>query len=178
MNIRVAIGIKSFAFAAIASVSGAVAGDLPSPSETAAPNLPLTEAMIDAARSFGKFDVNRDGMIDADEYASQRVVVAHLSRFRRSISIDGQTALDFDLPEDVPMRLGASEKAAIEAVARRDFQVRAFGSAGLETSAWQESQLERFYLADEDGDGVLQGPELVTYVRGVAGQLQAGLPVS
>lgn len=177
MNKSFAIAIKTAVSAGLLMAS-AYAGDADVSDVKVAADLPLTEAMIDAARSFARVDANRDGLIDADEYASQKVVAAQLARFRRAVEIDGQTLLSLPLPDDVADRLGDSEKTAISAVARRDFHVRAFGKDGLDPALWQETRLESFYDADLDGDGVLREAELARYLRAAAGELNAALPSS
>ncbi|MEM9838028.1 MAG: hypothetical protein AAF830_02630 [Pseudomonadota bacterium] len=177
MNKLIAIATKTVVSATFLAAA-AHAGDADVSDVQAAADLPLTEAMIDAARSFARVDSNRDGVIDADEYASQRVVSAQLARFRRAVEIDGQTLISLPLPEDVANRMGDSEKTALGAVARRDFHVRAFGKEGLDAALWQETQLETFYTADLDGDGVLREAELVRYLRAAAGELNAALPAS
>ena len=175
MNKRIKIALSAVTALALAGASQALAGDHDKADAFAA-DLPMTEAMIDAARSFAKVDMNRDGKIAAEEYTSRRVVVAHLARFSRSVAIDGQELVTLVLPDDVPVKLGQSERAALEAIARRDFQVRAFGADGLNASQWQESRLEAFFNADRDGDGVLRDGELASYLKAVAGELSASFP--
>lgn len=179
MNTRFAIALNALlTLAVVTAPSPALAEDLPPTERTTGTVLPVTEAMIDAARSFRRVDINRDGIVDADEYASQRVVTAQLARFSRSVSIEGQHVMTMALPEDVPGRLGDSEKAALDTVARRDFKVRAFGSKGLDAAGWQDARLELFSNADANGDDVLEGAELENYLRALAGQLTASLPIS
>lgn len=177
MNKRIKIALSAVTAFALGGLSFALAGDHDHPmGATVAADLPMTEAMIDAARSFEKVDMNRDGKVDADEFTSRRVVIAQLARFSRSVAIDGQESVTLVVPDDVPVKLGASERAALEAIARRDFQVRAFGADGLNPSQWQESRLEAFFDADKDGDGVLRDDELAGYLKAVAGELSATFP--
>jgi len=177
MNKRIKIALSALTAAAVSVAAPALAEDRFEAGDAATiDQLPVTEAMIDAARSFTKVDMNKDGKIDADEYTSRRVVVAQLARFSRSVAIDGQEDLTLVLPEDVPVKLGQSERAALEAISRRDFKVRAFGAEGLDAAQWQESRLELFFEADRDGDGVLRDDELATYLKAMAGELTATFP--
>jgi hypothetical protein len=135
--------------------------------------VPLTEAMVDAARGFDKIDVNNDGLIDEDEFAGQKLVYAQLARFSRSLTIDGQTPIRVDVPATVPDSIGVSERAALDAVARRDFRVRNLTGPGLTEADWQQARLEPFRRADKDGDGILRGRELAGYAALIAGQISA-----
>lgn len=136
--------------------------------------LPMTEAMIDAARAFAKVDVNKDGIVDIDEFAAQRVVYAQLARFNRHVPVDGRVTVRLPIPENVPESLTGPERAALDAVARRDFQLRAAGAEGLDEARWQDARLETFSLADDNGDGELRGQELAHYARYMAGALSIG----
>lgn len=149
------------------AVFGAVAGEVP-----------MTEAMIDAARAFTKVDVNRDGLVDIDEYASQYVVYAQLARFNRQIPVDGHHTSAIPVPDDIPPTMTASERAGLDAIARRDFHMKVGSNPGLDAAAWQDAKLERFYIADADADGSLAGDELVAYARDVAGVMTSSFPGS
>lgn len=140
--------------------------------------VPMTDAMIDAARSFEKIDVNRDGLIDEDEYAAQRVVYAQLARFNRQIPIDGQSMIRIPVPDDIPNAMGASERAALDAVARRDFHLRAMAKEGLDQAAWQDARLETFAMADDNGDGELRDKELTAYAKLMSGDLTPSIPAT
>ncbi|WP_189576328.1 hypothetical protein [Parvularcula lutaonensis] len=140
--------------------------------------VPMTDAMLDAARAFEKVDVNRDGIIDEDEYAARRVVYAQLARFNRQIPIDGQSLIRIPVPEDIPNSMGAAERAALDAVARRDYHLRVMAKDGLDQSAWQDARLETFSLADGNGDGELRDGELTVYAKFLSGELAPGVPAT
>ncbi|NNU16876.1 hypothetical protein HK107_11160 [Parvularcula sp. ZS-1/3] len=148
------------------------------PFGVATEELPMTHVLVDAARAFEKVDVDKDGLITEDEYAGQRVVYAQLARFNGVIPVDGQTTVRIPVPESLKMPLTVSERAAIDAVARRDYHLHAAGKPGLDQSAWQNARLELFMLADANADDALSGDELGTYARYMAGELSAGLPKS
>lgn len=175
MTKRPSLLIALFA-AGLVSVGSAAAENGPFGSEVL--SLDMTDVMIDAARSFEKIDGNRDGVIDEDEYAARRIVFAQLSRFKGHVVVDGQHTVHVALPEHLQGQMTASERSALETVARRDHQLRAMGAAGLDQSAWQDSALEAFALADLDGDGALVADELAAFAGYRAGSLTAGLPAS
>jgi hypothetical protein len=131
--------------------------------------LPETEVMVDAARAFDKIDMNRDGLIDEDEYAAQRVVYAQLARFNRQIAIDGTVTVRVPVPDEIGESLTSPEKVALDAVARRDYRLRVTGG-GFDRAAWEEARLETFFLNDANGDGELRGKELHAYASYFAGQ--------
>lgn len=164
------------AIASLAPTAHALADGQGDPFGEPARELPLTEAMIDAARTFEKVDVDRNGLVDQDEYAAQRVVRAQLARFNGRVAIDGRGVTHVAVPESVAGPLSPGEQAALDAVTRREFHLRNPDGGGLDRAAWQEARLEPFTLADEDGDGVLKGSELAVYARLVAGDLSASLP--
>jgi hypothetical protein len=137
--------------------------------------LPLGEVLVDAARAFSKVDMNQDGLVDEDEFAAQRVVYAQLARFNRVVPIDGHDVVSIAVPEDVPQSMSTPERAALDAVARRDYHMRVLAEPGLTEQAFSEWRLETFRSADRDRDGVLHEKELDTYARLVAGELSAGI---
>ena len=139
-----------------------------------ATELAMTEVMIDAARSFEKVDRNADGLIDVEEFTSQRVVRAQLARFTRSIPVEGVTTVRVALPTSISNRLTESERAALETVTRNDFALRTSGGEGLTQAQWQDARLETFALADMDGSGTLEGEELVSFVQALAGSIAIG----
>jgi hypothetical protein len=136
--------------------------------------LPETEVMVDAARAFDKIDMNRDGVIDEDEYAAQRVVYAQLARFNRQIAIDGTVTVRVPVPDDIGEQLTSPEKVALDAVARRDYRMRMGDQPGFDRASWEENRLEVFYLSDQNGDGELRGKELHEYAAHYAGQMLSG----
>ncbi|MEM8647907.1 MAG: hypothetical protein AAGF86_16390, partial [Pseudomonadota bacterium] len=118
-----------------------------------------------------------DGIIDEDEFASQRVVYASLARFNGFVTVDGVAPKRVSLGSEKRQPLGEGERASLDAAARRDFQLRLRSDTqGLDQAAWQDLRLEAFALADIDGDGALSGAELDGYAQAIAGSL--GIRVS
>lgn len=146
--------------------------------EVRAESLALTDVMLDAARSFAIVDGDRNGAIDEDEYAARRVVFAQLARFRGHLVFDGQETVEVALPETLRRPMTEPERVALDGLARREFQMRAMGSASLSPSSWQDSLLEPFAEADADGDGCLTGDELAAFAAYRAGALTSLLPAS
>ncbi|MEE4211165.1 MAG: hypothetical protein V2I43_18095 [Parvularcula sp.] len=137
--------------------------------------LPLGEALVDAARAFSKVDMNQDGLVDEDEFAAQRVVYAQLARFNRVVPVDGHDVVSIAVPEAVPQSMSHPERAALDAIARRDYHMRVLAEPGLTQQTWSEWRLETFRSADRNRDGILAGRELDTYAMLVAGELSAGV---
>jgi hypothetical protein len=168
----------SATLAAVAFASLGVAGVASSAPETPAiPQdsfgeeaqlLKLDDVWVDAERTFAKIDVDDDGVIGVDEYAAQAVVYARLARFNGLVVIDGREAVHIPLPSEAGGPLTVSERAAIGAVARRDFYRIAGPSGALTSDDWVALRLERFGAADRNEDGRLRGRELGAFASAVA----------
>ena len=142
------------------------------PSEPAFGNLAeqlvLDDVWVDAERVFGKVDVDRDGLIDVDEYAAQAVVYAGLVRFNGVAVVDGRELIHVGLPTGTEPALPPAERAAIDAVARADFYALADADGAITPRRWVELRLEAFEDADRNDDGQLTGRELERFALDLA----------
>ena len=128
----------------------------------------VDDVWVDAERVFEKVDVNRDGLIDVDEYAAQAVVYAGLARFNGLVAVDGRQTVHVGLPRDERSELGIAERTAIDAVARGDYYALTAERGPLTPRNWVTMQIERFADADRNEDGQLTGRELTRYAMQVA----------
>ena len=128
----------------------------------------VDDVWVDAERVFDKVDVNRDGLIDVDEYAAQAVVYAGLARFNGLIAVDGRQTVHVGLPRTDRSDLGLGERTAIDAVARNDYYALTAERGPITPRNWVTLQIERFADADRNEDGQLTGRELTAYAMRVA----------
>ena len=128
----------------------------------------VDDVWVDAERVFEKVDVNRDGVIDVDEFAAQAVVYAGLARFNGLVAVDGRQTVHVGLPHDGRSELGVAERTAIDAVARGDYYALTAERGPLTPRNWVTLQIERFADADRNEDGQLTGRELTRYAMQVA----------
>ena len=128
----------------------------------------VDDVWVDAERVFDKVDVNRDGVIDVDEYAAQAVVYAGLARLNGLIAVDGRQTVHVGLPHGDRNDLGTAERTAIDAVARNDFYALTAERGPITPRNWVTLQIERFADADRNEDGQLTGRELTAYAMQVA----------
>lgn len=133
-----------------------------------AETLVLDDVWVDAERVFGKVDVDRDGLIDVDEYAAQAVVYAGLVRFNGVAVVDGRELIHVGLPTGTEPALPPAERAAIDAVARADFYALADADGAITPRRWVELRLEAFEDADRNDDGQLTGRELERFALDLA----------
>ena len=135
---------------------------------TPAEALFVDDVWVDAERVFEKVDVNRDGVIDVDEYAAQAVVYAGLARLNGLVAVDGRDTVHVGLPHDGREELGLAERTAIDAVARNDYYAVTAERGAMTPRTWVTLQIERFAEADRNEDGQLTGRELTRYAMQVA----------
>lgn len=128
----------------------------------------VDDVWVDAERVFDKVDVNRDGVIDVDEYAAQAVVYAGLARFNGLVAVDGRQTVHVGLPAADRTELGMAERTAIDAVARNDYYALVAERGAITPRNWVTLQIERFADADRNEDGQLTGRELTAYAMQVA----------
>ena len=133
-----------------------------------AETLVLDDVWVDAERVFGKVDVDRNGLIDVDEYAAQAVVYAGLVRFNGMAVIDGRELIHIGLPASAEAKLGPAERAAIDAVARADYYTLVGEAEAITPRAWVALRLAAFEEADRNGDGRLSGRELHRFAMDLA----------
>lgn len=173
-----AVILRVFAgLAAIIAIGGSAFAEN-APTASTSDLLRTADVVADAHHDFWQIDRDADGLVDADEFASARLVHAQLARLSGRVAMDAATTLNVKLPMDVPRTMEKAERAALEGVARRDYALHAMGHEGLTEHAFAESRLELFFTADGDRDGVLRGDELERFARLIAGQLSAGFPAS
>ena len=128
----------------------------------------VDDVWVDAERVFDKVDVNRDGVIDVDEYAAQAVVYAGLARFNGLVAVDGRKTVHVGLPQATEAELALGERTAIDAVARNDYYAITAERGPLTPRNWVTLRIEGFAEADRNEDGQLTGPELTRYAMRVA----------
>ena len=128
----------------------------------------VDDVWVDAERVFEKVDVNRDGLIDVDEYAAQAVVYAGLARLNGLVAVDGRETVHVGLPYDTRGELGIAERTAIDAVARNDYYALTTERGAMTPRNWITLQIERFAEADRNEDGQLTGQELTRFAMKVA----------
>ena len=128
----------------------------------------LEDARLNADRMFDKIDVDGDGQLSIDEYASQAVVNASLSRFNGIIAVDGRETYHIALPAEATGRLSSHEQTTIDAVARNEFYQFAGTDSAMDRREWITAQLTDFAEVDFNEDGVLRGPELEVYSMNIA----------
>lgn len=154
----------------MATASAVYAGTLSLPQAfgPAEIELVLDDARLDADRLFDRIDMNRDGALSIDEYASQAVVRASLSRFNGAVVFDGAETFHVILPEEATKPVRVVEQTAIDAVARNEFYQIAGEDEALSRQEWISSRLNSFAQADFDEDGTLEGNELAVYAMSIA----------
>ncbi|ADM10081.1 hypothetical protein PB2503_10149 [Parvularcula bermudensis HTCC2503] len=156
------IAVVTFSSAAtLANVDGDAFGE-----ETHSVSRQMME--MDAIQSFGRIDIDRNGVIDMDEFRAQAVVYAELARLNRKISVDtGDTLISISAPRGVADRVDPTERAAIDAIARRRFHLETEGT-GFDRQAWAKYRLARFEEFDNNDDDILSGAELAGFYRAVS----------
>ena len=157
------IAVTGFGAASFASTY-VVPSQFGQPSE----EIVLEDARLNADQMFDKIDINGDGAISIDEYASQAVVSASLSRFNGVVAIDGRKTYHIVLPAEATGRLANFEQTTIDAVARNEFHDHAGSDSVMDRREWITAQLNDFAEVDFDEDGVLRGPELEVYTLNIA----------
>lgn len=128
----------------------------------------LEDARLHADQLFEKIDIDRDGALSIDEYASQAVVVASLARFNGVIAIDGRETYNVELPEELNGRIGAVEQTAIDAVARNEFYKISGDDTILTKQEWMTAKMGEFAQVDFNDDGALKGSELEVFAMNIA----------
>ncbi len=152
-------------FGAVSFASSLATSDAFGPSLT---SVALEDTRLDADQLFSKIDMNKDGALSIDEYASQAVVRASLARFNKAVVIDGRATFHVQVPDEATNQIAAAEQTAIDAVARNEFYRISGNDASLDKSEWIQSRLTEFADADFDEDGQLRGAELELYALTIA----------
>ncbi|MEM6649322.1 MAG: hypothetical protein AAF603_03635 [Pseudomonadota bacterium] len=133
-----------------------------------ATQMTLQDLHLDATARFKAMDIDRNDLLDAEEYASQALVYAELARFTRVVTIEGADLVHISLPQEVAPRLTSKDRLAIETAARRDYAYYAEKGAPLSHEDWIVAQTNKFRNADANQDGKLSGHELQGYALYVA----------
>jgi len=129
-----------------------------------ATTLEKAEASIHAASVFSRADINRDNMLDADEYAALSIVTAELSYLNGYIAFEGvQSEKTVALPVAAPGVLTRAERTRIEAIARNEFYSHAGEDAALSADEYVQLSNERFEDADRNNNGTLAQSELLNF---------------
>ncbi|MEO1657845.1 MAG: hypothetical protein AAFR65_08995 [Pseudomonadota bacterium] len=135
----------------------------------------LTEAQLiaHAASVFARVDQDRDGWLDQEEFAAERIISAQLARLSRRVPIDAEETVHLVVPREVPSSMERGERLTLTNIARNEHAARAGGAPGLDQAAFAEIMVEEFLTADRDFDGVLQADELRLFARLMAGDISA-----
>jgi hypothetical protein len=129
-----------------------------------AAKLEAAAAATEAARLFGKADLNNNGYLDRDEYEILGVVTAELAQINGFIAIDaGQGVETVAVSRKGKRFLSDDDKARIEERALREFEMFAGDDERLAADEFVTAQLEQFLAIDTDRNGVLAGAELKSY---------------
>lgn len=143
------------------------AGAKPSPYAygDALSTLSKNEARIHAETVFARADLDRNGVLDADEYASLAIVTAELARLNGFYAIEtgGDAANVVPLPVSAPSALSFGERARVEAVARAEFYALAGADGALTLDGYVAALSERFAEADRNRNGALAREELAAF---------------
>ncbi|NHK27431.1 hypothetical protein FF098_005890 [Parvularcula flava] len=161
----VLLGIAATGFGAASFASTYV---VPSQFGAESTEIVLEDARLNADNMFDKIDVNGDGLISIDEYASQAVVNASLSRFNGVVAIDGRQTFHITLPNEATGRLASYEQTTIDAIARNEFYAFAGSDSAMDRREWIAAKLNDFAEVDFNEDGRLSGPELEVYTLNIA----------
>lgn len=159
------------AFSGLAAALAAGAGLVTSASMTAIPvygafafSLEADAVAKNATRVFDRADLNNDGALDQDEYHILAVVTAELANLNGFASFHaGEGIRIVKIPQTKKSDLTAIEKAAIRAKAVREFLYLSGDDEGLAREEFITAEFERFIANDRDRNGVLFGPELVSF---------------
>lgn len=128
----------------------------------------IDDIWVDAERVFVKVDVDRNGLVDIDEYAAQAVVYAGLVRASGIVPIDGRTLLHVGVPPSASGALSVPERAAIDAVARAEYYETVAAEGEITPRRWIQLRMGAFDRADRNEDGRLTGRELDKFASDVA----------
>ncbi len=122
-----------------------------------------------AAYLFQRADINDDGALDADEYASLAIVTAELSRLNGFVAVETEGGLvTAALPADYDAGLSRTARAEISALSRQEFY-RAVGDDDLlDAAEFLDLENARFERADRNGDQKLTRNELVAFAADTA----------
>ncbi|MEM0929805.1 MAG: hypothetical protein AAGI89_11000 [Pseudomonadota bacterium] len=140
----------------------------------------LTEAQLVAHAStvFARVDQDRDGWLDAEEFAAERMISAQLARLSRRVPIDGDETVHLIVPKEVPSSMERGERLTLTNIARNEHAARSAGAPGLDEAAFASILIEEFLNADRDFDGILQAEELMVFARLMAGDLAVSFTAS
>lgn len=129
--------------------------------------LTASDIVADADASFAKADLNSSGTLDVDEFAARAVVVAELSRFNGTVSIEGDANKQIVLPDGVSESVSLTERSSIDAVARRTFHQ--FATEGqMSVDQFTEYRLNAMSKVDRNKDEKLTRFELQRFALNVA----------
>lgn len=148
--------------AGAAVTAGPVAGSINAAFGAPATAIGVEDVRGDAEALFAKVDVDQSGDLDIEEFASHVVVLAELARFSGLVALDGPVPQQISLPTGMAPRMAPTERAAIDAVARRTFFDHAAGGT-MAADSYVSYRLSVMAKADGNGDGVLEGPELTRF---------------
>lgn len=126
-------------------------------------------AQINAANAFAAADIDGSGALDADEFASMRLVTAELVQLNGFLTVDaGDVAERIVLPVAEPTSISSGERARILALAYRAFYAAAGPDAKLSRPEFLAAEAVMFARFDGDRDGVLRRQELTRFAARAA----------
>ena len=131
----------------------------------------LEKAAIEAnaTATFERADMNGDGALDIDEYASLSIVTAELSLLNGFFAIDTEAgAQTIDLPVAAPQAMSRLDRAQLDAIARREFYRIAGADSELSSDEFTAVKAQAFDAADRNANGELARAELAAYALGEA----------
>lgn len=136
--------------------------------------LSRAEAAAHARALFDRADLDRNDVLDVDEYASLSVIEAELARLNGYVAFETPTgprrvAVDVSAPAS----LGRGERTLIDAVARSEFYVASGGKEVLTKTQFMADRAAAFAKSDRNGDGELVKAELSTFAARGAGVYRA-----
>ena len=129
-------------------------------------------AQIHAANAFVAADANRSGDLDADEFASMRLIAAELAQLNGFVAVSaGDRVERVLLPIAAPASMSAGERARVIALAYREFYHEAGPDGRLGRREFLAHNARLFARFDHDRDGVLQRQELTRFAAEAASVL-------
>ncbi len=158
-------GIAAAMAASIGLVNGAAVEPAPAYG-TAIDRLEANIAAREAARVFSRADLDKDGALSQDEYSVLAVVSAELARLNGFVAIDISGGVrTVAVSTAGGPSLSPAQRKRINDRAAREFRIIAGEDERLAGDEYVAAQLEQFLTNDVDRNGVLTGPELVSFAR-------------
>ncbi|MEM6415192.1 MAG: hypothetical protein AAF720_11130 [Pseudomonadota bacterium] len=120
-----------------------------------------------AEKVFRQADLNSDGDLNVDEFATLSVVIAELSRLNGYVSIlnDGEGAI---APIQKQPLLTKGDRIFIEALSAKERALAAGLDNRLDVNEFIDFELNRFLVADFNRNGILKNAEVIAYANQAA----------